>query len=371
MREAESTPRVLVVDDDRMTQMLLRRNLTQAGYEVESASDGHEALTKLRAAPFDLVILDFMMPGMDGYEVLGHINADEATKHVPVVVVSGVDDRANAALLVEAGAADYLTKPVDGGLLRARAARCIESKRLRERELRLLEEVSTSYAKLREAEAMRDQLTHMIVHDLRTPLTSLLGSLKLLSSGKVPPDGQPQLLELARETGESLNEMVNELLDLHRLESGVDLIKPQSVEVSRVARAALDKVRGLADARGVPLKLEAANAEARLDESKVERVLINLLGNAIKVSGRGREVSVHVHVDEHETRLEVIDAGPGIPEADRSKIFERFYRGAHSELPSTGLGLAFCKLAVETHGGKIWVDSQVGEGSRFVVSLPR
>jgi two-component system sensor histidine kinase/response regulator len=371
VREGESIPRVLVVDDDRMTQMLLRRNLTQAGYEVESASDGKEALEKLATAPYDLVVLDFVMPGMDGYEVLGKITADERMREVPVVVVSGIDDKANAALLVEAGAADYLTKPVDGGLLRARSARCIEAKRSREREQRLLEEVRASYAKLRESEAVREQLTHMIVHDLRTPLTSLLGSLKLLTSGKVPEGGQAPMLDLALATGSSLNEMINELLELHRLESGADIIDKATIPVDRPSRAAVDKVRGLAETRGVALKVEAPNDEAPLDESKLERVLVNLLGNAIKYSPRGTEVALEVTSRDGETRFEVVDHGPGIPERDRERIFERFYRGANQDMPSTGLGLAFCKLAIESHGGKIWVDSKVGEGSRFVVALPR
>ncbi|RYZ65830.1 MAG: response regulator, partial [Proteobacteria bacterium] len=137
MQLAEAPARVLVVDDDRMSQMVLVRNLRQAGYEVDASSDGADALAQLRARPFDLVILDYLMPGMDGYEVLGEITADESLRQVPVVVVSGVGDVANAATLVEAGAADYLTKPVDSGLLRARASRCIEAKRMREREQKL------------------------------------------------------------------------------------------------------------------------------------------------------------------------------------------------------------------------------------------
>ena len=123
----EGPAQVLVIEDDRMSQMVLMRNLRQAGYVVEAAGDGAEGLAKMRARAFDLVILDFIMPGMDGYEVLGEINSDAALRSVPVVVVSGVNDVTNAATLVEAGAADYLTKPIDSGLLRARASRCIRS----------------------------------------------------------------------------------------------------------------------------------------------------------------------------------------------------------------------------------------------------
>jgi signal transduction histidine kinase len=369
-----SAPRVLVIDDDRMMQMLLRRNLTQAGYDVDSASEGTDGLKKLRSAPFDLVILDFMMPGMDGYEVLAQIKADESVRDVPVVVVSGIDDRANAALLVEAGAADYLTKPVDAGLLRARAARCIDTKRAREREQRLLAEVRASYAQLRESEKARDQLTHMIVHDLRTPLTSLLGSLRLLASGKLPDDGRAEMVDLAVQTGTQMSGMIDELLERHRLESGGSPLQLAATDAIRVARGALDKVRGLADTQGVAIAIEGAPCEARLDAAKIDRVLVNLLGNAIKVSRHGTSIKLSVGGEAEEIRFSVEDEGPGVAESEREKIFEPFYSGvasAASNLPSTGLGLAFCKLAVETHGGRIWVESREPAGSRFIVSLPR
>jgi len=369
MQLAEAPARVLVVDDDRMSQMVLVRNLRQAGYEVDASSDGADALAQLRARPFDLVILDYLMPGMDGYEVLGEITADESLRQVPVVVVSGVGDVANAATLVEAGAADYLTKPVDSGLLRARASRCIEAKRMREREQKL-------YAELRELERLRDSLTHMIVHDLRTPLTSLLASLRTVAQddGQLSVARKERLLELAVRGGETLVEMIGDVLDVNKLEQGSAILAPASASLPLVVARARDQVAALAEKNGVQLQVElpADLRTLRIDSGKIERVLVNLLANAVKATDDGGHVTVRAQDEGEQVRVEVQDSGVGIAPEHLAHVFEKFYRvdvGAKGPRSSTGLGLTFCKMIVEAHGGTIAASSSVGSGTCMSFTL--
>lgn len=369
MQLVEAPARVLVVDDDRMSQMVLVRNLRQAGYEVDAASDGADALSQLRARPFDLVILDYLMPGMDGYEVLGEITADETLRQVPVVVVSGVGDVANAATLVEAGAADYLTKPVDSGLLRARASRCIEAKRMREREQKL-------YAELRELERLRDSLTHMIVHDLRTPLTSLLASLRTVAQddGELSSARKARLLELAVRGGETLVDMIGDMLDVNKLEQGSTILAPAPASLAAVITRARDQVAALAERSGVQIRVEVPTdlRELDIDASKIERVLVNLLANAVKATDDGGHVTTRVRDEGESIRVDVQDTGVGIAPEHLAHVFEKFYRvdvGAKGPRSSTGLGLTFCKMVVEAHGGSITATSSVGAGTCITFTL--
>ena len=369
MQLVEAPARVLVVDDDRMSQMVLVRNLRQAGYEVDASSDGVDALAQLRARPFDLVILDYLMPGMDGYEVLREIIADETLRQVPVVVVSGVGDVANAATLVEAGAADYLTKPVDSGLLRARASRCIEAKRMREREQKL-------YAELRELERMRDSLTHMIVHDLRTPLTSLLASLRTVvqDEGELSSARKARLIDLAVRGGETLVEMIGDVLDVNKLEQGAAILTLAPASLAGIVARARDQVAALAAKAGVELVVDAADDlhDVYIDAGKIERVLVNLVGNAVKATEDGGRVTVRARHEGDHVRVDVQDTGVGIGPEHLPHVFERFYRvdvGAKGPRSSTGLGLTFCKMMVEAHGGRITATSSAGAGTCITFTL--
>ena len=376
--EVEEPPaRVLIVDDDRMSQMMLTRNLRQAGYAVESASDGAGGLERLRAQPFDLVILDYVMPDMDGYEVLATIVADERLREVPVVMVSGIDDATNAATLVEAGAADYLTKPIDSGLLRARASRCIEAKRSREREQRLHAEIEASYAKLRELEQLREGLTHMIVHDLRTPLTSMLASIKTVTQlgDQLAPERKARLLVLAQRGGDALIGMINDLLDVHKLEAGGDVLKRAPGDLAATIARAREQVEALTERSGLELRVRVPDGlrQPDYDPAKLERVLVNLLGNAAKATAAGGAVMIDVSSNGDAVTIEIADTGVGIAPEHLARIFEKFYR---VDVPkrdagaSTGLGLTFCKMVVEAHGGEIRAASEPGKGTTIAFTLP-
>jgi CheY-like chemotaxis protein len=192
------TGRILVVDDNLENRDLLERRLTRQGYQVTSAGDGIHALELVRAQQFDLLLLDLMMPQLNGYQVLEIMKADTDLRHLPVIMISALDEIESVARCVEIGAEDYLTKPFNPILLQARIDACLEKKRLRDAEVALREEVESNYEQLRHMESLRDSLTGMIVHDLRTPLTSFMGGIKLIGRTQRPTAPVPRTRRAGR-----------------------------------------------------------------------------------------------------------------------------------------------------------------------------
>jgi len=240
---------------------------------------------------------------------------------------------------------------------------------------------SAAYESLRlqqvlKLEKLRDEITHMIVHDLRTPLTSIIGGLDLVLSSEYDPEITHEFVPLARGSAGMLLDMVNTLLDINNMESGEMKLEIETVDVAGLLEEALDQVRGLAKERGHTLTADLGPTCGAVDadQEKLLRVAVNLLGNAIKFTQDGGDIQLAAACDDDGVTLSVIDNGPGIPEEYRERIFEKFGQvetrnAGHKH--STGLGLTFCKMVAEAHGGRIWVDSEVGKGSTFSVYLPR
>jgi signal transduction histidine kinase len=232
------------------------------------------------------------------------------------------------------------------------------------------------YEDLRRSESARDDLTRMIVHDMRTPLTSVLGGLQTVAAGGLSEDEERELLANARQDSEELLQMVNSLLDISRMESGEMELSLAEFPLGEVAQEAVDRAAGLAAAKSLQLSLDALAEPLTVlaDRSAISRVLGNLLGNAIKFVPQGGEVRVSVaSEDDGGAVVTVANNGPGIPPELHERIFDKFFRAEVADRApahSTGLGLAFCKLAVEAHGGRIWVTGDPGEGAQFHFSIP-
>ena len=231
----------------------------------------------------------------------------------------------------------------------------------------------------KEVETLRDDLTNMIVHDLRTPLTILLSgvqTLKLLGEGERDAVAQ-EILDNAIGGGETLLGMINDLLDISKLEAGSIALEKRPlrpadvIEYALAQTAPLAQANGLRVARNIPAGLPVIDA----DEDKLRRALVNLLGNAAKFTPRGGIVTIAASYDPAEQAVvfAVGDTGEGIPAHAVKRIFEKFgqveSRKAGRKM-STGLGLTFCKLVAEAHGGRIWVESKLGKGSRFLFTIP-
>lgn len=369
--------RLLVVDDDAANRDVLSRRLERQGYAVESADSGQKALDMLRDETFDLVLLDIMMPEMDGYEVLQRLKADDRLCHMPVIVVSALTDLDSAARCVEIGADEYLPKPFNPILLQARVRTCLEKKLARDREMVLFDQLKQNYKRLQELEKLRDDLTHMIIHDMRTPLTSVIAGMQTLDLVGDLNAAQTEMMGVAVSGGENLLSMINDLLDVEKLEAGAMSLDYTLLSPFQVAAAALGQVAALAASKQLVLEssVDAGLPMLRGDENKLRRVLVNLIGNAIKFTPSGGTVTVAARHCAGPELLEftVSDTGEGIPPEAFGQIFEKFGQVKSRQggrTLSTGIGLAFCRLAVEAHGGRISVESVPGEGSTFRFCIP-
>lgn len=360
--------RVLVVDDEPRNRELLRDMLELRGYSVDEAANGAEVFERFAAAEPDVVLLDVAMPEMDGLTVCRRLKADGKTAAVPVIMVTAHTDRLDRLAGIEAGANDYLTKPVDLQDMVLRVRNAVNAKRQHD-------ELRQSYARLRELEHLRDSLTHMVVHDLRSPLAVVLMALDILKANlakQISPDDL-ECLKRCEAGVITMKEMIATLLDVSRFEAKSMPLSPTPTDLNELARTTAGTLRQVAAKRAIRL-IETSNEPVRVpcDAEIIRRVLANLLDNALKFTRRNGEVEVAVgRLNASRVRVSVRDTGPGIPDAHRSRIFEKFSQVEASEARrGTGLGLAFCKLAIEAHGGDIGVESEIGKGSTFWFTLP-
>ena len=370
---------LLVVDDNEMNRDVLSRRLERQGYLVATAQDGREALSMVRARSFDLLLLDIMMPEMDGYETLRQLKADENLRHLPVIMISALNELDSVVRCIEMGAEDYLPKPFNPTLLKARVGACLDKKRGHDREMRLFAQLQDNYGRLQTLEKMRDDLTHMIIHDLRTPLSSLIVGLQLMPQLAPLSSTQTECYDIAMRGSQTLLSMINDLLDISRMESGTFVLEVAPLSVPHLVEVAAEQIASSTRDRHLVLEqqVEPDLPLVTADEDKLRRVLVNLLGNALKFTPPDGTIRVAARRFEHENRASLLfsvsDTGEGIPPEAFARIFEKFGQVESRQggrTMSTGLGLTFCKLAVEAHGGRIWVESQIGQGSTFFFSIP-
>lgn len=366
-------PLLLVVDDDPVNVELLCDLLEALGFRAAGAQGGEAALRAVRERLPDLVLLDVMMPGMNGYEVCRRLKADPATAGIPVVFVTALSDSDDKVRAIEAGGDDFLTKPFNRPLLVARIRSLLRLKAASDA-------LERSYRRLQELERLRDDLTRMVVHDLKSPLTGVLGALELTVDGDLGPltSEQHRLLSDALERGTDAMAMIDNLLELTRLEEAAVLLHPRELDARRLLAEIEDGWRVRAELRGARLSSDCAEGiAARGDEPLLRRVLGNLVGNALR---HGGAPGLHVRLsaapagEGEAVQFTVTDDGVGIDPEHHDAIFRKWESmrttGADTGEGTSGLGLTFCKMAVEAHGGRIWVESRPGAGAAFHFRLP-
>jgi signal transduction histidine kinase len=241
---------------------------------------------------------------------------------------------------------------------------------------RKIEELSALNAQLQAMDRMRSELLTMVSHDLHTPLTAIKGSLEVLLHEAVGVELSRELLNIAQKNADRLFRMVSDILDLARIDAGRFERRRDRFDVATSIRSTIDRFHHLAQERGIAMTLVAPGDgfAVSADSMRMEQVFANLLGNALKFTPRGGRIDVAVEDLGAEILVTVADTGVGIPPEHLDRVFDRFYRvplPAGSNVEGTGLGLSICKAVVEEHGGRIWVESQVGRGSRFFVAIPK
>lgn len=357
-------PNILVVDDTSANLQLLAGMLRGCGYHVRPANSGEMALRAVESKAPDLILLDITMPGMDGYEVCRRLKADERWREIPIVFISSLSATKDKVRAFQAGGVDYLPRPFQLEEVDARVRTHLELRRQKQ-------ELQRSYARLQEMEQLRDTLTHMIAHDMRSPLLAIQMSINLLADSIPRGDADAvTLLETAGSNAARLVEMVSQMLDVSRLEQGKMPLRRENVDLVALAQASLGSLRPIAGARRLAVE-GATPTNAFVDADLMRRVIGNLVGNAIKFTEPDGIVTVAIRDTDGQIRLEVVDNGAGIPPEKHQVVFQKFGQAAETHRHSgSGLGLTFCKMVVEAHGGAIGVESAPGRGSTFWVTLP-
>lgn len=367
MKSATAVPNILIADDTVENLRLLSSMLGQCGYEVRSVTNGRQALQAAEREPPDLILLDINMPELDGFEVCTRLKQMESLKDVPVIFLTALTEVTDKVRAFEVGGIDYVTKPFQVEEVTARVKTHLALRRARQ-------DLAASYEQLRALEKLRDDLVHMVVHDMRSPLMVLMGHLELLQADvtKLGAAQSVEDLENAIRGARALNRMANDLLDVSRLEEGKFPLTKGRHELVQMLERVASSMGVLDRARSISVTASAA-VETDCDGDVLARVMQNLLSNAIKHTPAGGRIDASVTTWEGRVRVEVADEGPGVPPEARSAIFEKF--GApkartQQQYHSAGLGLSFCKLAVEAHGGSIGITPRSPRGSVFWFEIP-
>lgn len=349
---------ILVVDDDRINRTLLTVMLEPEGYVVTTAESGEAALAAIAAAPPDLVLLDVLMPGLDGYAVASQLKRNPLTASIPLIMITALDDRDARMVGLASGAEHFLTKPVDRAELRIRV-----------RNMLRLSTVAS------EALAHRDGAMAMVSHELRNMLHSIVLNAALLAerASEGPQASQAAVVaNRIRATTQRMNSLIGDLVDVVSLDAGKLSITPKRNDVYLALLDAIDAAAPTAAAKGVALQCgtERVVLMAFYDRARIAQVLANLIGNAIKFTPPDGVIEVTAVADADVITCTVRDTGEGIPLHMVETVFGRFVQRVSSLHQGLGLGLHIAKSIVEAHGGRIWVDSELGQGSRFHFTLP-
>jgi signal transduction histidine kinase len=372
----ETTPDVLVVDDTPANLQLLTGMLKKHGYRVRPVPSGRLAIQAVRKIKPDLILLDINMPDMNGYEVCEYFKADAALKDIPVIFISALDETIDKIKAFSAGGVDYITKPFQFNEVEARVQTHLKLRGIQvELELRN-SQLQTSFEEVKKLEELQNNLTHMIIHDMRSPLLGVTGFLEILAlkGGKTMTSNDLAILSGARSSALVLVDMVNSLLDVCRLEQGQMPLNLGILDLDVLIGNALASLGSLTGKVSLHYQKPTLATLVKCDANLITRVIANLVGNSIKYTPKDGQVTVSFEdIGDGTVKLWVSDTGSGILHEYHQKIFDKFgqVKTQHSNTRySTGLGLAFCKLAVEAHGGKIGVESEIGKGSTFWIILP-
>ncbi|MCM1982656.1 hybrid sensor histidine kinase/response regulator [Lyngbya confervoides] len=360
------TSRVLVVDDLPDNSFLIQAILIDEGYEIQVEDNGFTALEQIKQNPPDLLILDVMMPHMDGYEITQKIRQDSELPIFPILLITA-HDTPSAVMGLDVGADDFIRKPVEVAELLARVRSLLRLKHTMDERDRIARQ--------------REDFVSRLTHDLRTPLVAADRMLELILEegfGPLSPDLQEILATMAS-SNQNLLDLVNNLLQVYRFESGLYPLEFTSLDLGQVIRGVMQELTPLCERKGLEISCSIQSEPLKLtgDRLEIRRLLTNLLGNAIKFTSQG-EIRVQVlrhpqgaqYPDAPAVEIQVADTGIGIPQPIQADLFERFKTGGHSACGS-GLGLHVSRYIVEAHQGTIQVISTPGVGSTFTVMLPQ
>jgi signal transduction histidine kinase len=408
-------PTILVVDDEPNNLRVLSTILTKHGYKVQKAIGGNLAVSAASTAPPDLILLDIMMPQINGYEVCKKLKSIDETREIPVIFLSGLDQTTDKVKAFESGGVDYITKPFQVDEVLARIENQLTLRNLQKQLQKQNNYLQQQIEARKLAEQKKDEIISVVSHELRTPLSCIRTAIDLLLTGRygmLEPKGQ-HFLDIALLNTDRLLRLLNDLLDLERIEAGIDMTCRENCDIAELMVAAAESLQATAEQAEVTLSVSTVPVQRCVNSDHIIQVLTNLLSNAIKFSPPGSTVWLNAELLDSEDQknkltpafsplseegkkiqqnqnfltqnslipqtnspdllIKIKDQGRGIPSDKLELIFNRFQQVLPSDAHQkggSGLGLAICRSIVQQYGGQIWVESNPGMGSTFYFTLP-
>jgi signal transduction histidine kinase len=357
---------ILVVDDGPSNRLVIASYL-EAKYRILEAENGPEALEVVAREPVDLVLLDVMMPGMDGYEVCRELKRRAGVAFLPVILLTALSEQEDRIAGLDAGADDFLTKPADRTEL---ALRCRAFLELRRKDALVREQVE----RLARLQTLKDDLVAMILHDVRNPLAGIEGYLQMIEAEAGDPAAVVEDALRALKSSRKLRSLLDGVLEVRLLEEGELPLRREPVDLAALVADAVETLSGTGEAGRAPIERAVpAGLAAVVDRKLLRRALENLLSNAIKYSPRGKPIDLVAREAGGRVELDVADRGPGVPDELKGALFQKFgsveaKRGEARR--GFGLGLHLVKLVAGAHGGDVSVHDRPGGGSIFRLSIP-
>jgi signal transduction histidine kinase len=376
--------RLLLVDDQPRNLALLEVLLRPLGHDLHAADGGRSAIELFEKHPPDLVLLDLVMPEVDGLAVLRHIRRKSSRPHVPVILVTAHSEREHRLRGLEAGADEFLEKPIDRAILLARVRTLLQLKASRDELQTSRDVLAERNASLERLQREQRELTQFIVHDLKNPLAVVAGNLQWalesLAKTRFVDPSEPSLTAIAESLAEAnggalrMRSMIEDLLTIARFEHAEFPVRPEVVSIADLLHSLVETYGRKAEQKNISLLLSTppeAQGKVRADPSLFRRVLENILDNALRYTPSSGRIRIATR-SERAFEIRVSNSGPSIPNSLRRRIFEKFVRGdlKNEAVGNAGLGLYFCKCAVEAHGGQIDVEETADWPTSFVIQLP-
>ena len=363
--------KLLVVDDVQTNVLLLKALLGKEGYGILVANNGQEALEVIRNENPDLILLDVMMPGMDGFEVAERLKSEEFRCEIPIIFLTALDDTQSIVNGFKLGVGDFISKPFRKEELMVRIKHQLSLVAAR----RIIEEKNEE---LRKTIAGRDKMYSVIAHDLRSPMASmkmLLNTIMMsVEKDKIDPDIF-DMLEMSNKTSEEVFSLLDNLLKWTKSQLGKLTVIPQKLDISGLADGVVEVMNSVAEVKHIKLiRTDHESFFVYVDIEMIKSILRNLISNAVKFSNLDSEIKVGIKAEDGKVIVSVTDSGKGIKKEDQHKLLKDSTHfttyGTNSE-EGSGLGLLLCRDFARKNGGELWFESEENLGSVFSFSLPQ
>jgi signal transduction histidine kinase len=370
---------ILVIDDELGIREGCKRALSAQGYYVETAENGDEGLRKVLSGNFDLVLIDVMMPGTSGIDLISQIHQHKSD--MVCIIITGFATVELAVRAIKEGAYDFLTKPfttdelilvVNQGLERRELY--LETKRLQKIEAEaqcLIEEK----AKLEELDRAKLAFIQLVTHELQAPISAIITYLDIILNGYVTPEQQKEILERAQERAKEQLNLISDLLEFGRLKEIKSYEKPGLINVEVILGTVLQELESQASEKKLIIStiISPGLDQINIAANHMKSIWTNLISNSIKYTPSGGSIDIFVKQENSNILGQVKDSGIGIPDDAKKYLFSEFFRAQNAKalnIPGTGLGLAIIKQIIEKENGKIWVESELNKGSTFSFLIP-